>query len=306
MTPSRRLQSNFKALDAAIRTIFFRKALNKGDPKTSYYNGDRNKKGVESDLVYIYKPCLAGEDFSAFSFVFDFLNKETEEFRIFAQFKPNSAKPRKDTCWGYHDRQEEANYRERQRIANNGMISTSPFTVDEFRIKLNKFNVKLNELHENGGLTESIIFDTLHEFFFKGNQFSVEDKVAEEQVKARNLIQKWEVTLNKEKKNSLTLMTEINKAKNKLATALANTEETREVTRLQAELEQAKANLKQKAGILNKRFEVAKNEQKLEILQSAHNNTLNLFNKALLAFKGKLSSVVRGRISLKSPFNKLK
>lgn len=298
MIPSKRLKSNFITFDDAIKNSFERLVLNHSSPKGSQYS-EHHTKGVESDLVYIYKPLSKKEEYSSFSFVFEFLNQEESQYNIRVQFKPNSYKPSILYSWRYEERK---NNKIKQSKLNDNIISTTPYTVEEFKSNLNLINDKLKEINvdKSSNDPEAVIFKLIHEIFFQDNTFCLEGEVNKQRELAKELINTWNVKLTNEQQNIAQLNANVNSSKRKILINISNTEEAKEIIELENKLKILKEKLNIKENTFSIEQSLEQHKKALTISKIDHQNSLNEFSTTLNKFNDNLSSAVKGRVSLKN------
>jgi chaperonin cofactor prefoldin len=304
MIPSKKLKSNIKSFDDAIKKSFKRVVLNHSSPKGSHYS-EHNTKGIESDLIYIYKPTSKKEEHSTFSFVFEFLNKEESEYNIRVQFKPNSHKPSIFYSWRYEERK---NNKIKQSKLNHSIISTTPYTIDEFKLSLNLINNKLKEINvdKSSNDPEAVIFKLIHEIFFQDNTFCVEGEVNKQRELAKNLINTWNIKLSNEQEAIEKLKSNVTSSKRKILIDISNTEEAKEIIELENKLNTLKGNLSLKEKAFTIDHSLRHHKESLATSKLEHQNSLDDFSLILNKFNSNLSSVVKARVSLKNKFINIK
>lgn len=161
MIPTKKLKNNLKELKDNLSKIYKHISLNKCEEKQVKYHDfqdgmkTKQKKGVKSDIVFIYAPKNKEDNFTNFSFEFDYKEKLESEQLITVCLKPLHVKAKK----------EETDLEKNVRVKMNKKIISKTFKVEEMKKLINEFN---KELIKETELTEQKVLAILNKIFFLG------------------------------------------------------------------------------------------------------------------------------------------
>lgn len=161
MIPTKKLKTNLKELKDNLSKIYKHISLNKCEEKRVKYHDfkdgikTKQKKGVKSDIVFIYAPKNKEDNFTNFSFEFDYKDKLESEQLITVCLKPLHLKAKK----------EETDLEKIVRLRMNKKIISKTFKIEEMKKLINEFN---KELVKETELTEQKVLGILNKIFFLG------------------------------------------------------------------------------------------------------------------------------------------
>lgn len=228
MTPTKRLKENFSKFKKLTDIYFYFKSLNKSSPKFHSTDCvDYNKKGVTSDVIYIFRN-KSGND--SFSFVFDFEDKAENDQFIMFKYKPVN-RSKYDNCT-----------EDESSKLNEDIISSKNYTIDEFKVIFNSLIKELTLLESKKGLSYLSIMELVNKSFMKDKiSFSDDISKANIRIKKEIKIPKEEYDkLYKEVEKESSLVSEMSTKFNK---EIKDTDEYKNVAQLTLELEKAKRKL---------------------------------------------------------------
>lgn len=278
MIPTQRLKSNLKNLKAIVKPAFSFTMLNKSSSKYHSYTGHLSL-GVKSDLIYIYSPIKNKNQNYSFSFVFDFMDKEEDKHTVQACYKFEQ-----DLKYDFDDDNSRI---EQKKKANESIVRSKFYTVDEFRLLLNDLNKKLTVLKAEQ--TTNKPFDSFSIFavfnsVFINDVIDINNEVEKQSLIVSNFL-KDKVA---EKEDSETLLNKslksLKSAKIKVAKDLESSNEYKNLLLLKEQVKQLERAVKAEHERLNVKYKILEKEKAIvnckKNVDSTIKNLENLKNEA--------------------------
>lgn len=209
MTPMKRLQNNIDNLRSHIFPFFKEVTLNKADSHYNPHGGEHgwggSSKGVESDFIAIYKSISVP---ISFAFTYTYMGKDETEQRVEVSIKNGDS--------------------------NDDIIASVPYTLDQFKEKINKLNKDL----KNGLITDVFVLEKVSEHFLDNALTLTQDlHKANEEMEVFVSKQKQELNLDLLEKQANEAKKKLNKAEKALSEELSQTPEQLRINELHKELE---------------------------------------------------------------------
>jgi hypothetical protein len=266
-TPMQKLKQHFKNFEDILKSnsIQYKEiGLNKSSASSNYFS---DNLGVVSDFIKIYSFSQRDDEHKyhrtkiiySIGFVFDYIDKPINESTIKISLKPDNAE-RDLVMFNLNENL----YRKAQEEANESIMSSPEYSIEEFRELIKGFN---KELKEHTQLNSVDMIDLFLKKMLKMDNLT-DDKLEQSKKEISQFLKRKEKVISKleesiEEKESI-----LKKEKDKISVELEKSTQQQEVDRLAAEYKAAKTKLRAKEKQLATRYKIPEIESELRSLKN--------------------------------------